>query len=151
MQKVIVIGCPGSGKSTFSNVLHDARGLPLNHLYMMNRNADGTNVPKYIFMERLHQALEKESWIIDGNYGSTMELWMQFCDTVFFLDYSLDICIDGIKSRKGKKRTDIPCITLEDEDKEFVEFIINYNSTSRPTVMELLQKYSHKRIIIFKD
>lgn len=76
---------------------------------------------------------------------------MQFCDTVFFLDYSLDICIDGIKSRKGKKRTDIPCIALEDEDKEFVEFIINYNSTSRPTVMELLQKYSHKRIIIFKD
>ena len=55
------------------------------------------------------------------------------------------------KARNGKKRTDIPCITLEDEDKEFVEFIINYNSTSRPTVMELLQKYSHKRIIIFKD
>lgn len=151
MQKVIVIGCPGSGKSTFSKALHDATGLPLYHLDMMKWNADGTNVPKSIFMERLHQALEKESWIIDGNYGSTMELRMQFCDTVFFLDYPRDVCIEGIKSRKGKKRSDIPCATLEDEDVEFVEFINHYNSASRPAVMELLRKYSHKRIIIFGD
>ncbi len=151
MQRVIVIGCPGSGKSTFSKSLHNATGLPLYHLDMMNWNADGTNVPKCTFMERLHLVLEKESWIIDGNYGSTMELRMQFCDTVFFLDYPLDICIDGIKSRKGRERTDIPCATLEDEDNEFMEFINNYNSVSRPVVMELLHKYSHKRIIVFQD
>lgn len=151
MQKAIVIGCPGSGKSTFSKALHNATGLPLYHLDMMNWNDDGTKVPKYTFMERLHQALEKESWIIDGNYCSTMEMRMQFCDTIFFLDYPTDICIDGIKSRKGKERTDIPCTTLEDEDNKFVEFINNYNSVSRPTVMELLHKYSHKRIIIFED
>ena len=151
MQKVIVIGCPGSGKSTFSKALHDATGLPLYHLDMMYWNADGTKVPKYTFLVRLHQALEKESWIIDGNYGSTMELRIQFCDTVFFLDYPLDICIDGIKSRKGKERTDTPCIMPEDEDSEFIEFINNYNSVSRPAVMELLRKYSHKRIIIFKN
>jgi len=151
MQKVIVIGCPGSGKSTFSKALHDAMGLPLYHLDMMYWNADGTHVPKGTFMERLHQALEKESWIIDGNYGSTMELRMQFCDTIFFLDYPLDICIDGIRSRKGKERTDMPCATLEDEDNEFVEFVKNYNSTSRPIVMDLLHKYSRKHIIIFGD
>ena len=151
MQKVIVIGCPGSGKSTFSKALHDATGLPLYHLDMMYWNADGTRMPKCTFMERLHQALEKEFWIIDGNYGSTMELRMQFCDTVFFLDYPLDMCIDGIKSRKGKKRTDVPCAMLEDEDEEFIEFINNYNSVSKPAVMELLHKYSHKRIIIFRD
>lgn len=68
MQKVIVIGCPGSGKSTFSKALHDSTGLLLYHLDMMNWNADGANVPKRTFMERLHQALEKESWIIDENY-----------------------------------------------------------------------------------
>lgn len=151
MQRVIVIGCPGSGKSTFSKALHDATGLPLYHLDMMYWNADGTNVPKHIFMERLHQIMEKESWIIDGNYASTMELRMQFCDTVFFLDYPLEICIDGIQSRKGKERTDMPCTTLEDEDNEFVEFIKNYSIASRPKVMELLRKYDHKHIIIFED
>lgn len=151
MRKVIVIGCPGSGKSTFSKALHDVTGLPLYHLDRMYWNADGTNVSKDIFMERLYQALKKEAWIIDGNYGSTMELRMQFCDTVFFLDYPLDICMDGIRSRKGKERTDIPCTTLEDDDHEFLDFITNYNLTSRPTVMELLHKYAHKRITIFKD
>ena len=151
MQKVIVIGCPGSGKSTFSRALHDATGLPLYHLDMMKWNADGTTVPKSTFMERLHQTLEKETWIIDGNYSSTIELRMQFCDTVFFLDYPTDICIAGIKSRKGKERTDIPCTTLEDEDYEFVEFIKNYNSVSRPAVLKLLHKYSYKRIFIFKN
>ena len=106
---------------------------------------------KALFMKRLDQALKQESWIIDRNYSSTMELRVQFCDTVFFLDYPTDICIAGIKSRKGKTRTDIPCTTLEDEDHEFVEFIKNYNHVSRPVVMELLHKYSHKRIIIFEN
>lgn len=151
MQKVIVIGCPGSGKSTFSKALHDVTGLPLYHLDMMYWNADGTKTPRCAFMERLYQALGKEFWIIDGNYGSTMELRMQFCDTVFFLDYPLEICLDGIKSRKGRERTDIPCAMPEDEDNEFIEYVNNYNSVSRPVVMELLRKYSHKRIIIFAD
>lgn len=152
MQKVIVIGCPGSGKSTFSKALHKATGLPLYHLDIIYWNTDGTNVSKDTFMERLHQVMKEESWIIDGNYSSTMELRMQFCDTVFFLDYPTDICIAGIRSRKdNKERTDIPCTTLEDEDHEFMEFIKNYNSVSRPAVMELLHKYSHKRIIIFEN
>lgn len=151
MQKVIVIGCPGSGKSTFSKALYHATGLPLYHLDMMYWNADGTKAPKYTFMERLNQVLGKESWIIDGNYGSTMELRMRFCDTIFFLDYPTDICIDGIQSRKGRERTDIPCAMPEDEDNKFVDFIKNYRFTSRPAVLELLRKYSRKRIIIFKD
>lgn len=151
MQKVIVIGCPGSGKSTFSKALHNATGLPLYHLDLMYWNAGGTKVPKSIFMERLRQTLEKEAWIIDGNYCSTMELRMRFCDTVFFLDYPLDVCMSGIRARKGKARTDMPCILPEDDDRKFMEFIRDYQSVSRPKVMELLQKNSHKRIIIFKN
>lgn len=151
MQKVIVIGCPGSGKSTFSKALHDATGLPLYHLDLMYWNAGGTTVPKDIFMERLHQALEKGAWIIDGNYSSTMELRMEFCDTIFFLDYPPEVCLDGIRARKGRERTDMPCTTPEDEDPEFVEFIRHYRSASRPKVMELLRKYSRKRIVIFES
>lgn len=49
-----------------------------------------------------------DEWIIDGNYGSTIELRLQACDTVVFLDYSTNICLDGIKKRRGKPRTDIP-------------------------------------------
>lgn len=84
MKKIIVIGCPGSGKSTFSRELHSKTGIPLYHLDMMYWNEDKTKVEKNVFLERLSDALEKDMWIIDGNYGSTMESRIQKCDTIFF-------------------------------------------------------------------
>ena len=143
MKKVIVIGCPGSGKSTVSRALHNKTG-------MMYWNADKTTVEKSVFLERLSVVLEKDEWIIDGNYGSTMELRMAASDTVIFLDYPLDVCLDGIKERRGKPRSDMPWIEIE-EDTEFIEFIKSYNEQQKPKVLELLEKYRDKNIIIFKS
>ena len=150
MKKIIVIGCPGSGKSTLSKELHRRTGLPLYHLDMMYWNADGTNVEKNIFLERLSAVLEEDEWIIDGNYQSTMDLRMQECDTVIFLDYPLDVCLNGVKERRGKPRSDMPWIETE-EDAEFIEFIKKYNEQQKPKVLELLEKYSDKNIIIFNS
>ena len=150
MKKVIVIGCPGSGKSTISRELHNKTGIPLYHLDMMYWNADKSTVEKSVFLERLSAVLEKDEWIIDGNYGSTMELRMAVCDTVIFLDYPLDVCLDGIKERRGKPRSDMPWIETE-EDAEFIEFIKNYNEQQKPKVLELLAKYGDKNIVIFKS
>ena len=101
-------------------------------------------------MERLQRVLKLDEWIIDGNYSSTMELRMQMCDTVFFLDYPVEICLSGIEERKGKPRPDMPWIETE-EDAEFLEFIKNYNLQSRPAVLELLEKYADKNIVTFKS
>ncbi len=150
MKKIIVIGCPGSGKSTVSRALHNKTGIPLYHLDMMYWNADKTTVEKSVFLERLSAVLEKDEWIIDGNYGSTMELRMAACDTVIFLDYPLEVCLDGIKERLGKQRSDMPWIETE-EDAEFIEFIKNYNEQQKPKVLELLEKYDDKNIIIFRS
>nr|MBP3599254.1 deoxynucleoside kinase [Eubacterium sp.] len=152
MKKIIVIGCPGSGKSTFSRTLHKRTGIPLFHLDMMYWNSDRTTVDKSVFLERLSNTIQKNEWIIDGNYGSTMELRLQACDTVIFLDYPLEVCLNGIRERRGKERTDMPWIENEDEeDAEFIEFIKNYNAQSKPQVMELLDQYSYKDIYIFKN
>ena len=150
MKRVIVIGCPGSGKSMFARALHNKTGIPLYHLDMMYWNADKTTVEKSVFLERLSVVLEKDEWIIDGNYSSTMELRMAACDTVIFLDYPLDVCLGGIKERRGKPRSDMPWIETE-EDEEFIEFIKSYNEQQKPKVLELLEKYSDKNIVIFKS
>ena len=150
MKKVIVIGCPGSGKSTVSRALHNKTGIPLYHLDMMYWNADKTTVEKSVFLERLSVVLEKDEWIIDGNYGSTMELRMATCDTVIFLDYPLEVCLDGIKERRGRSRSDMPWIETE-EDSEFIEFIKSYNEQQKPKVLEFLEKYSDKNIVIFNS
>ena len=149
MNRIMIIGCPGSGKSTFSKKLHQITELPLYHLDMMYWNADKTTVDKVVFKERLFNTIQLDKWIIDGNYVSTMELRLQACDTVIFLDYPLDVCLEGIKERKGKERTDIPWVENED-DIEFIEFVKNFNFQSRPKIIELLEKYSYKTIHIFK-
>ncbi len=151
MKKIIVIGCPGSGKSTFSKMLHKITDIPLFHLDMLFWNADKTTVEKSVFLERLEKILKQSEWIIDGNYASTIELRMKECDTVFFLDYPLDVCLSGINERKGKPRSDMPWVEHDKYDEEFTEFIKNYNTQNRPTVLELLNKYSDKDIYIFSN
>lgn len=152
MEKVLVIGCPGSGKSTFAKSLHNITGIPLYHLDMMYWNDDRTKVPKEVFIEGLNRILNRDKWIIDGNYGSTMEQRIKECDTVFFLDYPVEVCVEGILSRRGKARSDMPWIEKSDEiDEEFLEWVKNYNVESRPAVIELLEKYNGKQIIVFES
>ena len=150
MKKIIVIGCPGAGKSRFSRELHERTGIPLYHLDMMYWNADKTTVEREVFLKRLSEVLEKDEWIIDGNYASTLDMRMAVCDTVFFLDYPTEVCLEGIRTRRGTPRPDMPWIETE-EDAEFIEFIKRYNTESRPSVLELLKQYADKTIVVFRD
>lgn len=150
MKKVIIIGCCGSGKSTLARHLHACTGIPLFHLDQLNWNENKTTVEKEVFLKRVQDVIQKDSWIIDGNYGSSIEMRMQACDTVFFLDYPVDICIQGIHERVGKVRTDIPWV--EDEvDEDLIEFVRNYEKEDRPEILELLSKYKEKDIHIFRN
>ncbi len=150
MKKIMVIGCHGSGKSTLSRKLHNITKMPLYHLDMMFWNEDKTTVSKDIFLQRLTEVLKEDKWIIDGNYSSTMEMRMNECDTVIFLDLPPDVCLDGVRQRKGKQRSDIPWVENED-DEEFIEFIKTFNKEQRPTIITLLDKYNEKNIFIFKS
>ena len=153
MRKVIIIGCPGSGKSTFARALQDKTGLPLFHLDMMYWNADRTVVSREVFRERLNTVLQQERWIIDGNYGSTMELRMAACDTVFFLDYPVEVCLAGVAARRGQARPDMPWVEQADSelDEEFMALIQGFEQSHRPQIFELLEKYMDKDIIVFRS
>ena len=150
MKKIIVIGCPGSGKSVLSRALHQKTGLPLHHLDLMFWNADKTTVEKQVFLERLSAVLREDAWIIDGNYASTMEERMAACDTVIFLDYPPEICLSGIRERVGKPRADMPWVE-DGEDEEFLAFVRNFNREQRPRILELLAAHSDKTVVILSD
>lgn len=147
-KKIIVIGCPGSGKSVFSRELSNVTGLPLHHLDMMYWLPDKTTVPTEEFERRLRLVMQGDEWIIDGNYNRTMEWRMCECDTVFFLDYPRGVCIDGIMSRMGKRRDDIPWVETE-HDADFLKFVTEFDAESKPKILALFEKYPEKEVIVF--
>ncbi len=151
MKRVIVIGSPGAGKSTFSRQLRDRTGLPLHYLDMIWHLPDRANISQEEFDEKLADILKTESWIIDGNYGRTIEMRMKCCDTVFLLDYPLDVCLEGARSRVGVQREEIPWV--EDElDEEFRQWIVDFPQTKLPQIYKLLEQYGEgKEIHIFKS
>lgn len=150
MNKAIVIGCPGSGKSTFARKLAERTGLPLCHLDMLYWNADKTTAPKEIFRALLAKIVQEEKWIIDGNYSSTMEARIDACDTVFFLDYPTELCLASVEARMGKPRSDMPWIETE-WDEEFREYIKAFGKENRPKILGLLEKHKEKELYRFRS
>lgn len=148
MEKILVIGCPGSGKSTFARELNRLTGISLFYLDMIWHRPDKTTCSEEEFDEKLGEILKKERWIIDGNYSRTLPVRLAACDTVFWLDYPLETCIQGIRARRGKPRVDMPWVETE-EDEEFMEFVRNFPASRRGRIRRLLEEYPEKDITVF--
>ncbi len=151
MRKVLIIGSPGAGKSTFARQLQHITGLPLYHLDMLWHKADRTTVTQQQFDRALSPILQQDSWIIDGNYSRTLPLRLQYCDTVFFLDYPTEVCLQGVQSRIGQSRPDMPWIEQE-FDPEFYQYILHFNQEKRPALYADLQSAPQGVTIhVFRD
>jgi len=148
--KIIVLGCSGSGKSTFSKKLHEVTQLPLIHLDNIWWKKDRSHISREEFDRKLGEILQGDKWIIDGDYSRTYEVRFKACDTVIFLDLNFEECMSGIKERVGKKRSDIPW-TEQELDPELVKLVDNYDSDNRPVILSLMEKYSNKNRFIFQS
>ena len=113
MKKILVIGCPGSGKSTFARRLRDRTGLPLYPLDLLWHRPDKTTVSEAEFDAALAEILRKDRWIIDGNFSRTLERRLAECDTVFLFDLPLADCSAGGEARIGTQREEMPWIEPE--------------------------------------
>ena len=146
--RILILGCPGSGKSTFARALAERTGLPLVHLDNIWWRADGTHISREDFDRALGELLEGERWILDGDYSRTYEVRVRAADTVVFLDYPEDVCMAGIVARVGQQRPDMPW-TERALDPELVALVQNYARDDRPALLSLLQQYPDKRSLIF--
>ncbi len=151
MKKVIVIGSPGSGKSVFSKALSECADLPLCHLDLIWHKHDKSTISREEFDQRLLRIMQRDAWIIDGNYMRTIEMRLQQCDTVFLLDFPSEVCLQGVYARLGKIRSDMPWVETE-LDSDFEDFIKAFPNVQLPKIYQLLEKYSDKvNVIIFKS
>lgn len=149
MRKVIVIGCPGSGKTTFAEKLNKCTGLPVYYLDAVWHKPDKTHITREEFDKRISEIFVTDEWIIDGNYKRTIEMRLKECDTVFLFDLPTDVCLQGAAERVGKERYEMPWIETE-FDPEFRRFIEDFPNDTLPYIYRLLEKYNKdKEIIIF--
>lgn len=151
MNKAIIIGCPGSGKTTFAEKLQKCTDLPLYYLDAIWHKPDKTHIPREEFDQRIAEIFETPKWIIDGNYKRTIEMRMKQCDTVFLFDLPVEVCLQGVTDRVGKERYDLPWLETE-LDPEFKQFIEDFPKDTLPYIYELIKKYKdEKSVIIFKS
>lgn len=151
MNKAIIIGCPGSGKTTFAEKLQKCTDLPLYYLDAIWHKPDKTHIPREEFDQRIVEIFETPRWIIDGNYKRTIEMRMKQCDTVFLFDLPVEMCLQGVTDRVGKERYDLPWLETQ-VDPEFKQFIEDFPKDTLPYIYELIEKYKdEKRVIIFKS
>ena len=150
MKKIIVIGCPGSGKTTFAEKLRDAVHLPLYHLDSIWHKPDRTHISREEFDNALSEIISREEWIIDGNYSRTVERRMAACDTVILFDLPTQVCIDGITARIGKRRNDMPWVATE-LDPALLREVEEFSIKDLPEIYRLLDKYGEKTKVIFKS
>ena len=148
MKKVIVVGCPGSGKSTFARKLQEKTGLPLYYLDMIWHKPDKTTLTKEEFDEKLHELIARDEWIIDGNYSRTLEPRLQACDTAFVFDLPLEVCLAGAQARVGTKRIDMPWEETE-LSQEFLNYILSFSQQQLPRLLQLAQQYSSQKQVVF--
>ena len=150
MKRVLIIGCPGSGKSTFGRGLAAASGLPLHYLDMIWHKPDRTTVSTDEFDRSLSALLATDRWIIDGNYMRTIGLRLGHCDTVFFFDLPTDVCLQGATARIGKPRPDMPWTETE-LDEEFRQWILDFGIHTRPEIIKELEAHPGLDIYTFRS
>ena len=151
MKKILVIGCPGSGKTTFAEKLNKCTGIPLFYLDAIWHKPDRNHITRDEFDKRMSEIFELDKWIIDGHYSRTLERRIQACDTVFVFDLPTDVCLQGATERLGKNRYDMPWIDTELDPSLKLE-IEEFSNKNLPVVYELVEKYkTDKQFIIFKS
>lgn len=154
-RRIMVIGSPGSGKSTFSRKLSEITGIPLIHLDKEFWNDGWVETPKEQWLEIQKNLIAGDEWIIDGNYGGTMDIRLEKADTVICFELSRLVCLFSYFKRVitnfNRVRPDMPEGCNEKFDFEFMKYIWEFSKKSGKRNKDRIEGNRNKQIIIFKN
>jgi len=156
MRRILVVGSPGAGKSTFARRLGAKLGLPVIHLdfYFWQR---GWQLPDMtVWRERLTALVAAPEWVMDGNYADTFDIRLPRADTMAWLDYPRGICMRRIILRvvkeHGRTRADLPEGCPEQFDLELMRFVWSFPREQRRKIVAGIERFGgHLRAVRFAD
>ena len=155
MKRILILGCPGSGKSTAAKRLAKKINIPVVHLDKLFWRDGWMNVSREEFDALLEDEMKKDAWIIDGNYSRTVAWRLQCADTAIFFDYPTYICLWRVIKRVflkyGVSRSDMGGNCPEKIDLEFLNYVARFRRTQRGKMLELLSAAKDVNVIIIKN
>ena len=147
----MIIGCGGAGKSTLAKKLHRITGIPLIHLDSHFWKPGWIETDKREWATMVDSLSDQEAWIIDGNYGGTMEIRLKKATTILFLDRSRWLCLYRVTKRVlsnyGRTRADMAEGCNERFSWEFMQYVYQYNQTRCPRILDRLDQLSNSKNI----
>jgi len=154
INRVLVLGCGGSGKSTFSVRLEGAAGLKLYHLDSFYWKPGWNHTPEKKWIRVVKGLIRRNKWIIDGSYDGTLDLRLKRAEAVVFFDLPRWVCLWRILKRRvqnmlGTHRLGMPEGCPERVYGTFVKWVWNYRETNRPRVIEKLNQFSKRGKVYF--
>jgi adenylate kinase family enzyme len=142
MQRIMIVGSAGSGKSTFARQLGEKLGLPVVHLDTLYWRPGWVEPPQDVWREQVRGAVQADAWVMDGNYSANMDLRFERADTAIFLDIPRRVCLYRVLKRaithRGKVRSDCAPGCPERFDWFFLKWVWSFPTQRRPAMLERL-------------
>ncbi|MBK1877069.1 DNA topology modulation protein [Pelagicoccus mobilis] len=142
MERIAIIGSGGAGKTVFAKQLAECLGLPIFHLDKLFWKPNWVESDRDEWRALQEQLCGKPRWIMDGNYGGTMEVRLQACDTVIFIDLPRWLCIFRVLRRiwtyRNRTRPDVTDGCPERFNWVFVRYLWSYPKTRKPQILTRL-------------
>ena len=155
MERIIIIGCGGAGKSTLARQLGEKLTIPVVHLDRLFWKSGWIEETQEGFDRKLAAELEKPRWIMDGNFNRTLPQRVAKCDAIIYLDFNRFTCLMGVIKRVlttyGTVRPDMGEGCPERIDFDFLKWVWNYNKNKRQRNYELLNNATHAETIVLKN
>ncbi|MBP1963270.1 DNA topology modulation protein [Paenibacillus aceris] len=156
MRKIILIGSGGSGKSSLARELGDILAIRVYHLDAIFWKPGWVSTPKEEQIRVQEELISLDKWIIDGNYGGTIDIRLRSADTIIFFDLSKWLCLYRVLKRRiqyhKKNRIDMGEGCEERIDLQFLKWVWEYPEKQKPKILEKLRALSQeKEIIIIKS
>ena len=155
MQRILIIGCGGAGKSTLAQQLGQKLGIPVVHLDKLFWKPGWVESSKEEIDEKIYHEMQCPKWVMDGNYNRTLPERMKYCDTIIYLDFSRMACLLGVLKRVittyGTVRPDMGEGCPERFDLEFLKWVWNYNRDKRENNYHLLNEAKGKQTVVLKN